>query len=221
MTNIHMINGLDAQIPEIRAVIADKTLEPDFLLWSQLTKRLESSDRQKLAEGKLDLVDSYVYLRGELAEGKGLKFLLDNKRQGYEEGVSNFMDNKLQAGQNILVRRIRLAYGKDVAISNPAAIRYRNDTDAIPAALLNGYLAIKVDKHIKARIPFNVGFNQGGTYSSVPFIADCIHLRHPFFIIAGASVEIFYEFPDVAFGGTDKHFLEVIMNGPGSIQSGA
>ena len=180
--------------------------------------------REEIKQGKVVVLDYVAYAAVLLLPGGGRQPIMDNTKDTYVLGRSSFRENRLPKGQNMVVTRLQLGWGKDddtvANVENdPEHILYTNNAANVPADLLNGDIIIVVDGGTKLHMPIWRFFQPGAVYSSAPGFVDTIPLDTPFLIQENKEVEIYYELPkgatlSVAASEQVNDFLRVAMFGP-------
>lgn len=191
----------------------DFTKEQRFLLAkkAEFTKQMQAD----LAAGKVRFTDSDITHTAEISEAGGIYDLLRTTNDK-TVGISDFDSNKLEAGVNVAVGRIKVAYGKDASVNATAAhkINYSSDVSVFPPELLRSKLIIKQDNKTLLRLPVE-RFCVSDKSAKVQGEEDVLHLGTPFILVEQKPVNIQLEFnPDSGIvAGADDHFLQVRLMG--------
>jgi hypothetical protein len=191
----------------------DFTKEQRFLLAKKAT-----FTKQMIAElqaGRVRFVDSDITHSSEISEAGGIYDLLRTTNDK-EVGVSDFDSNKLEAGVNAAIGRIKLGYGKAATLDNKTAanIAYSSDSSVFPVELLRAKLIVKQDNKTLLRLPVE-RFTVAAKSTKVQGEEDVLHLGTPFVLIEQKPISIQLEFnPNAGItAGADDHFLQVRMMG--------
>jgi hypothetical protein len=191
----------------------DFTKEQRFLLAkkAEFTKQMQAD----LAAGKVRFIDSDVQHIAEISEAGGIYDLLRTTNDK-TVGVSDFDSNKLEAGVNVAVGRIKIAYGKDASANKtaPHKINFSSDIAAFPPELLRAKMIVKQDNKTLLRLPIE-RFCVSDKTSKVQGEEDVLHLGTPFVLFEQKPVNIQLEFNPEAgiIAGADDHFLQVRLMG--------
>jgi hypothetical protein len=187
----------------------DFTREQRFLLSKK--ERFPKQTQADLAAGKLRFMDSDVMHTAKINDGGGIYDLLRTTNDK-QVGISDFDSNKLDAGVNIGVGRIKFGYGKALAADNKTAadIKYSSKAADLPAELLRAKLIVKQDGKVLLRLPVE-RFTQEAASTKVQGEEDVLHLGTPFVLVEQKPIDVQLEFnPDAGIvAGTDDHFVQV------------
>ncbi len=191
----------------------DFSKEQRFLLAkkAQFTKQMQAD----LAAGGVRFVDSDITHSAEISEAGGIYDLLRTTNDK-QVGISDFDSNKLEAGVNAAVGRIKIGYGKAATADNKtaAAIAYSSDASLFPLELLRAKLIVKQDNKTLMRLPVE-RFTVAAKSTKVQGEEDVLHLGTPFVLVEQKPISIQLEFnPNAGItAGTDDHFLQVRLMG--------
>ncbi len=191
----------------------DFSKEQRFLLAKKaaFTKQMQA----ELATGKVRFVDSDIAHCAEISDAGGIYDLLRSTNDK-EVGISDFDSNKLEAGVNAAIGRIKVGYGKAATADNKSAsaISYSSDASVFPVELLRAKLIVKQDNKTLMRLPVE-RFTVADKSPKVQGEEDVLHLGTPFVLIEQKPISIQLEFnPNAGItAGTDDHFLQVRLMG--------
>ncbi len=187
---------------EQRSLVAKKGL---------MNKQMQSD----FAAGKVRFMDSDINHIAEISTAGGVYDLLRTTNDKVI-GVSDFDSNKLEAGVNASIGRIKIAYGtaltadatevKDISFSSLAS--------AFPEVLKRAKLIIKQDNKTLLKLPVE-RFTVGAVSSHAQGVEDTLELGTPVTLIEQKPVDIQLEFgPDAAMvQGLNDHYIQVRMMG--------
>ncbi len=174
--------------------------------------------KQTLADleaGRIRFIDSDTTHCAEVSEAGGIYDLLRTTNDK-TVGISDFDSNKLEAGVNVAVDRIKLSYGKDAAANNTPAnkISFSSKASVFPVDLLRAKLIIKQDNKTLLRLPVE-RFTHAADSALTQGEEDVLHLGSPLLLIEQKPVSIQLEFnPDAGItAGTDDHFVQIRLIG--------
>lgn len=191
----------------------DFTREQRFLLAKKamFTKQMQAD----LAAGRVRFVDSDITHSAEISDAGGIYDLLRTTNDK-QVGISDFDSNKLEAGVNAAIGRIKIGYGKAATVDSKTAadIAYSSDASVFPVELLRAKLIIKQDNKTLLRLPVE-RFTVAAKSTKVQGEEDVLHLGTPIVLIEQKPISIQLEFnPNAGItAGTDDHFLQVRLMG--------
>jgi len=191
----------------------DFTREQRFLLAKKamFTKQMQAD----LAAGRVRFVDSDITHSAEISDAGGIYDLLRTTNDK-QVGISDFDSNKLEAGVNAAIGRIKIGYGKAATEDSKTAadIAYSSDASVFPVELLRAKLIIKQDNKTLLRLPVE-RFTVAAKSTKVQGEEDVLHLGTPIVLIEQKPISIQLEFnPNAGItAGTDDHFLQVRLMG--------
>lgn len=191
----------------------DFTREQRFLLAKKamFTKQMQAD----LAAGRIRFVDSDITHSAEISDAGGIYDLLRTTNDK-QVGISDFDSNKLEAGVNAAIGRIKIGYGKAATADSKTAadIAYSSDASVFPVELLRAKLIIKQDNKTLLRLPVE-RFTVAAKSTKVQGEEDVLHLGTPIVLIEQKPISIQLEFnPNAGItAGTDDHFLQVRLMG--------
>ncbi len=188
----------------------DTTREQRFLLSNFKANKFPKQTQEDWKNGKIRFIDSDITHTSDISEGGGIFNLLTSTNDK-EIGISDFDSNKLEAGVNVAVGRIKIGYGTATAgTSTAAAITYSSDISNFPSALLRAKLIIKQDNKVLHRIPIE-RFTVAAASQKVQGEEDVLHLGTPIVLQEQKPVDIQLEFSrELGMeAGTDDHFIQV------------
>lgn len=131
-------------------------------------------------------------------------------------GVSDFDSNKLEAGVNAAIERIKVAYGKDATVNNTEIkdIAFSSLASAFPEVLKRAKLIIKQDNKTLLKLPVE-RFTHGAASQKTQGEEDSLELGTPLVLIEQKPVDIELEFgaDSAMVQGADDHYLQVRLMG--------
>lgn len=167
------------------------------------------------AANKVRFADSDINHTADVSEAGGIFDLLRSTNDK-EVGISDFDGNKLEAGTNAAIDKIRFAYGKAAKTSNPKAtdVAYSTLRNSFPKALLSAKLIIKQDGKTLLKLPVE-RFTQGASSQKVQGEEDALNLGTPIVLIEQKQIDIQLEFgPNSNMDAEDNvHFCQVRLMG--------
>ena len=191
----------------------DFTREQRFLLAKK--NKFPKQTQADLAAGKIRFMDSDISHTAKINDAGGIYDLLRSTNDK-QVGISDFDSNKLDAGVNVGVGRIKFGYGKAPSDDDKTAadIKYSSKMADFPAELLRAKLIIKQDGKVLGRYPVE-RFTQATDSPKVQGEEDVLHLGTPFVLVEQKPIEIQLEFnPNAGIdAGTDDHFVQIRLMG--------
>ena len=189
---------------------SDYTREQRFLL-NKAPKMFPKQTLADLHKGKLRFMDSDIMHTAEISGAGGIFDLLRTTNDK-QVGISDFDSNKLDAGINVAVGKIKIGYGKAPSADNKTAadIVYSSKLADFPAELLRAKLIIKQDNKVVGRYPIE-RFTQQADSTKVQGEEDALILGTPIILIEQKPIDIQLEFnPEKGMvAGTDDHFIQI------------
>lgn len=173
---------------------------------------LDADTQKTLKSGKAKFRDADYYVRQIIVGNTEIIKPADV----ISKGKRNIDKAKLEPSVNLVVTKIRLAYGTDVAITNPGLIGYKNTDLALPAYFANGEIEIVVEgETILKKTPVSRFFGSGAdaTDNTVQGYRDCVELQSLKIIKSQKVIEIKFHVPEEASQPANNHFLEVRLIG--------
>jgi len=182
-------------------------------------KRFTKQMQADFHSGKVRFVDSDIAHTAEISEAGGIYDLLRTTNDK-QVGVSDFDSNKLEAGVNAAIGRVKLGFAKALASTNPKAedMNYSSELSAFPAELLRSKFIMKQDNKTLCRLPVE-RFTVGAKSQKSQGEEDVLHLGSPMILIEGKPINIQLEFnPNAGMNpGTGseayKYFIQVRFMG--------
>ncbi len=191
----------------------DYTREQRFLIAKK--SLFPKQTQADLAAKKLRFMDSDTMHTAKINDGGGIYDLLRTTNDK-QVGISDFDSNKLDAGVNVGVGRIKFGYGSALATDAKTAadIKFSSKAADMPAELLRAKLIIKQDNKVLLRLPVE-RFTHAADSPKVQGEEDVLHLGTPFVLVEQKPIDIQLEFnPDAGIvAGTDDHFVQVRFMG--------
>jgi len=199
-------------------------------LLNLLEGRISSQTLKAINEGRAIIHDDPDYIRSQIQGGSGQQYILNTETtDDFVRGVSTFKGNSIAKGRASVVTRMAIRHGVDVAdpgpaISNPASIKYFNNSNSVPAYLLSGDMFIRVQGNQVFKSRFQRFFQVGAVYNCIPGMTDVVHLETPFGLVEDDEIEISYRLPEGATltapaSGVANDFIEIEFFGPKVIVS--
>lgn len=168
-----------------------------------------------MTAGKIRFMDSDITHTAEISEAGGIYDLLRTTNDK-EVGISDFDSNKLEAGVNAAIGRIKIGYGKAATADGKTAaeISYSSKVTDFPVELLRAKFIMKQDNKVLCRIPVE-RFTVGDASPKTQGEEDVLHLGTPIVLVEQKPVDIQLEFNPGAgiTAGTDDHFIQVRLMG--------
>ncbi|MBR8534419.1 hypothetical protein KDU71_02520 [Carboxylicivirga sediminis] len=176
-----------------------------------MNKQMQADFRDQ----KVRFMDSDVNHIADITTAGGVYDLLRTTNDKIV-GQSDFDSNKLEAGVNVAVEKIKIGYGKAVAADNTPIkdIVFSSLAGAMPEALKRAKLIIKQDNKTLLKLPVE-RFTQGAVSTKTQGEEDALELGTPLVLIEQKPIDIQIEFGQGAdiVAGLDKHYLQVRLMG--------
>jgi hypothetical protein len=163
----------------------------------QLTKKKHLMTRQmqtEFREKRVRYMDCDINHIAEISTAGGVYDLLRTTNDKVV-GVSDFDSNKLEAGVNAAIERIKIAYGKDATINNTpvSEIVFSSLASAMPEVLKRAKLILKQDNKTLLRLPLET-FTHGAASTKTQGEEDAKELGVIPVLIEQKPIEIQLEF---------------------------
>ena len=193
---------------------SDYTREQRFLL-NKAPKMFTKQTLAELRSGKLRFMDSDIMHTANISGAGGIFDLLRTTNDK-QVGISDFDSNKLDAGVNAAIGKIKVGYGKAPSADKKTAaeISYSSKLADFPTELLRAKLIIKQDNKVVGRYPIE-RFTQQAASRRVQGEEDALVLGTPIVLVEQKPIDIQLEFnPSKGIvTGTDDHFIQVRFMG--------
>jgi len=177
----------------------------------KMTRQMQADFQAK----KVRFMDSDINHIAEISTAGGVFDLLRTTNDKVV-GESDFDSNKLEAGVNAAIERIKIAYGKDATANNTpiSGISFSSLASAMPEVLKRAKLIIKQDNKTLLKLPVE-RFTHGAASTKTQGEEDALELGTPIVLIEQKPVDIQLEFgADAAMvAGADDHYLQVRLMG--------
>jgi hypothetical protein len=219
---------------KVQARLKESILSPGQRFLIAESGRLDRQSQLDIAarKSRFELMD--IYFRRELT-GSGGIFEVNKPNDNMIVGIQNIQSNKLEPGQNMALESIKLAYGYSAdgggQITTPAGILYTNALDAetagtaplaIPAALLNGEIEVRIEGNKVVRLPIKKFFRESFSVGvGTEGMTDVVKFNTPILWKENTPIlcQIHYaQGLNLPTGG--KHFLEVRLMGAATVPRG-
>lgn len=201
-----------AQAGAARSTRDVKTREMRYFESKGVLDRLDPNSKRIIAAGNASYYDADFYIRSQITGTQDV-LLTSNQKV---VGVSNLNENRLPELTNLIISAVRVAYATHATLTNPAAVKYDNVNAAVPVALLNGELIIKINDRPVVELPISKFFNANGT-APVSFQAqgsnDTIELQAMKVVTPQDVIGVEIKLPNGLTLGANNHFLEVRLLG--------
>lgn len=176
---------------------------------------LDAQTRLDITNKKLRFVDLDKYLRVSVTGKAGIIILLDetNIRKA---GITNWNDNKLEKGINLVLEQIRFGYGKSTTNDiNPAHTSFSTKLSLADIAIQNAEFRIKQDGKLIVAVPVARLMSEEVS-KSIQGHEDAYKLNSLQLLKENSPVTLEIEFPagstvDAAPG--NQHFIEIRLMG--------
>lgn len=173
----------------------------------KMTKQMQAEFNAK----RVRFMDSDVNHIAEISNAGGTYDLLETINDKVV-GISDFHSNKLEAGVNVAVERIKVAYGKAATAGNPEVkdIAFSSLASAFPEVLKRAKLILKQDNKTLLRLPVEA-FMHGAASTKTQGEEDAKELGVMPVLIEQKPIEIQLEFGSgsAMVQGDDDHYLQV------------
>lgn len=176
----------------------------------KMTKQMQS----EFAARKVRFMDSDINHIAEISTAGGVYDLLRTTNDKIV-GISDFDSNKLEAGVNAAIEKIKLGYGKVATADNSIeTVSFSSLGSGFPESLKRAKFIIKQDNKTLLKIPVE-RFTQGASSTKTQGVEDTYELGTPIVLIEQKPVDIQLEFgADSAMTqGADDHYLQVRLMG--------
>ena len=174
---------------------------------SKMTQQMQKEFNEK----RVRFLDSDINHIAEISTAGGVYDLLRTTNDKVV-GISDFDSNKLEAGVNVAVERIKLAYGQVLTADNKEIkdVSFTSLASAFPDVLKRAKLILKQDNKTLLRLPVE-SFTHGAASTKTQGEEDAKELGVIPVLIEQKPIEIQLEFgADAAMvQGLNDHYLQV------------
>lgn len=178
--------------------------------------KVDAETRKLIQSKQMSYDDKDQYVRKLINTAGGTELI--NTTTVKKVGVSSFDKNQLADQIYMVLEKLRLSYGTDAAIVDPANIEYSNKGQ-IPNALANGELVVSIDDKPVVELPAARFFNDGSTgvtSEATQGIYDAVELQCLKFITPVNSIRVDIRLAEGLTMGAGNHFLEFRFMGIGT-----
>jgi len=193
---------------QVRKAIVQKgvTKEQNLLVAKQGS--LSNETQKKWAKGELMFRDAAHYVRKVVTTGSGILEVFDDTLNKVV-GITDFVDQQLPSGVNMMVRRIELNYDTASGITEKTA-DFAPITNTEDNGLYNGEVEVRVGEKSVFRHPVNQFLQPDRKVVGSP--ANGVNLDSPFLIKEDQKVQILIHFAAAMTVG-NAAYAEFVLKG--------